>query len=350
VTIFKLADFEALARESLSPEAYAYYAGGAGDEITLKENIEAFRRYRLRPRVLIDVERVDASTKILGTSVAMPVGLAPTALNGLAHPEGEVATARAAARANVLMCLSTMSSHSLEDVAAVAKGPMWFQLYVHKDRGISKWMLERAAAGGYGAIVLTADLPYPGNRERELRHPIESVGPEELGNFTGIAEVHAGDFMELLEGVINASVTWGDLEWIQSVSGLPLIVKGLVTGEDASRAVEQGAAGVVVSNHGGRQLDRSIATIDALEEVVQAVAGRAEVYVDGGVRRGVDVVTALALGAHAVFIGRPYLFALAADGEDGVVRALELLRWEIENAMGLLGATTVAGIERSHVA
>jgi 4-hydroxymandelate oxidase len=348
--VLNLEGFEPLARERLSPEAYAYYAGGAGDEITMAENIAAFRRYRLRPRVLIDVDRVDTTAEILGARVAMPVGLAPTALNGLADPDGEVATARAAERSGVLLCLSTMSSRSLEDVASAATGPKWFQLYVHRDRGITKDMLERAVAAGYEAIVLTVDLPYPGNRERELRHPIEFATADELGNFAGLVDVSKGDFLELLEGIINASVTWDDLEWIRSTSGLPLVLKGLVTGADAARAAEEGVAGVLVSNHGGRQLDRTIATIDALEEIVRAVAGRAEVYLDGGVRRGVDVATALALGAHAVFIGRPYLFALAAAGEKGVVRALELLRAELANAMGLLGATSLAAIDRSHVA
>lgn len=350
MSVLNLEGFEPLARDRLSREAYAYYAGGAGDEITMAENIAAFRRYRLRPRVLIDVDRVDTTAEVLGARVAMPVGLAPTALNGLADPEGEVAVARAAARSGALLCLSTMSSRSLEDVASAAGGPKWFQLYVHRDRGISKDMLERAVAAGYEAIVLTVDLPYPGNRERELRHPIELATPDELGNFAGLVDATTGDFMELLEGVINASLTWDDLEWIRSTSGLPLVLKGVVTDVDAARAVDEGVGGVIVSNHGGRQLDRTVATIDALEEIVGAVGGRAEVYLDGGVRRGVDVVTALALGARAVFIGRPYLFALAAAGEKGVIKALELLRVELANAMGLLGATTVAAIERSHVA
>jgi 4-hydroxymandelate oxidase len=344
-----LADFEPLARARLSPEAYAYYAGGAGDEITLDDNVAAFKRYRLRPRVLVDVSEVDPSTEILGSRVTMPVGLSPNALHGLADPEGEVATARAAASSGVLMCLSTMSNRSLEEVAQASDSPKWFQLYVHQDRGISKAMVERAAAAGYRAIVLTADLPHPGYRERELRHPVQFSGNESFGNFAGMVDTRGAEMLELLEGLINASVTWEDLEWIRAASGLPLIVKGLLTAEDARLAVDRGVDGVVVSNHGGRQLDRAPASIDALEEVVQEVAGACEVYLDSGVRRGVDVATALALGARAVFIGRPYLFALAAAGEQGVVHALTLMQAEVVNAMALLGAPSVEDITHAHV-
>ncbi|MGH2753666.1 MAG: alpha-hydroxy acid oxidase [Actinomycetota bacterium] len=352
--IFNLDDFEEPARQVLTPAAYAYYSGGAGDEVTLRENVDAFRRRRLRPRVMVDVSAIDTSTTFLGTPVPLPVGLAPTAQNRFAHPDGEVATARAAKAAGVVTCLSTIANRSLEDVAAVGDAPRWFQLYIHKDRGISKTLIERAAAAGYRAIVVTADLPYPGYRERELRSPVvfTAEAPSEkeaFGNFAGF-DTEGAALLDLLADVINCDVTWADLEWVRSASDLPVLVKGIMTGEDAALAVEHGAAGVVVSNHGGRQLDRVPATIDVLEEVVDAVAGRAEVYLDGGVRRGVDAVVALALGARGVFIGRPYLYALAAAGEAGILHALDLLSAEFENSLGLVGVKAVPELTRSHVA
>jgi len=347
--VFKLDDFEELARETLSSSAFAYYAGGAGDEITLQDNISAFRRRRLRPRVMVDVSMIDPSTSFLGTPLPIPVGLSPTAQHRFAHPEGEVATSRAAKEAGVLMCISTIANRSLEDVAAVGASPRWFQLYIHRDRGISKAMVERAVAAGYRAIVITADLPYPGYRERELRHPVVYEGEAAFGNFAGIVDSEGAELLQLLDEVVNTTVTWDDVEWVRELSGLPVLIKGILTGEDAALAVEHGAAGVVVSNHGGRQLDRVSASVDVLEEVVQEVSGRCEVYLDGGVRRGTDVAIALALGAQGVFIGRPYLFALAAAGEAGILRALELLSAEFVNALGLLGATHVRQLKRTHV-
>lgn len=347
--VLNLNDFEPIAKERLSPAAYAYYSGGAGDETTLRDNVDAFRRRRLRPRVLRDASVVDTATTFLGESVALPVALAPASQNGFAHPDGEVATARAARRAGALMCLSTLSSRSLEEVADVGRGPRWFQLYLHRDRAVSAELVERACAAGFGAVVLTADLPYPGYRERELRQPVVyAEGAFPFGNFTGL--VPAGtDHTTLLNDLISPSATWDDVEWLQGVASVPVAVKGILTGEDAARAAAQGVAAVVVSNHGGRQLDRAPASIDVLEEVVDAVADRVEVYLDGGVRRGVDVAIALALGARGVFFCRPYLYALAAAGEDGVAHALRLMRAEFENALGLLGVTDVAELDASFV-
>jgi isopentenyl diphosphate isomerase/L-lactate dehydrogenase-like FMN-dependent dehydrogenase len=259
-----------------------------------------------------------------------------------------MATARAAAGAGVLQCLSTMASRSLEAVAEAARGPRWFQLYVHKDRSVTAELVRRAAAAGYGAIVLTVDLPLPGYRERELRRGFEVPVTEQLGNLTGVA-AGGRNLMKLIEDLHDQSLTWRGLEWVRGLTDLPLVVKGILTAEDAALAVAYGVAGVVVSNHGGRQLDGTPATIDVLEEVVDAVAGRAEVYLDGGVRRGTDVLAALALGARGTFIGRPYLFALAAGGEAGVAAALGLLRRELETAMRLLGVTRVADVTRAHV-
>jgi (S)-2-hydroxy-acid oxidase len=347
--VFNLSDFEELARDNLSAPAYAYYAGGAGDEITVGENVEAFKRRRLRPRVMVDVSEIDTSSSFLGTPVPIPVGLAPTAQQRFAHPEGEVATARAAMEAGVLMCVSTIANRSLEDVASVGPAPRWFQLYIHKDRGISKAMVERAVAHGYRAIAITVDLPYPGYRERELRNPVVFEDELAFGNFEGIVETEGAELLRLLDDVVNTTVTWDDVAWVKDLSALPVLVKGVMTGEDAVLAAENGAEGVVVSNHGGRQLDRVPASIDVLEEVVNAVAGRGEIYLDGGVRRGVDVALALALGAQGVFMGRPYLYALAAAGEAGILRALELLGAEFANAMGLLGVTNVKELNRAHV-
>jgi 4-hydroxymandelate oxidase len=345
--VLNLKDFEGLARLSMTPEAFDYCAGGAADESTLHDNVTAFSRWKLRPRVLVDVSSIDMTTEMLGSRVAMPVALAPTALQRLAHAEAEMATARAAAEAGVAFCLSTLGSCTIEEVARAARRPSWFQLYVLRDRGVSKSLIERAEAAGFDALVVTVDLPVVGYRERDLRNRFE-VAPKMYGNLV-VPAAEGREFHEVVSFVSDPALTWEDLAWVRGVTSLPLVVKGVLTGEDAELAVEHGAHGLVVSNHGGRQLDRTIAPIDALEDVAQRVAGRAEVYLDGGVRRGTDVVTALALGARAVFIGRPYLFALAAAGQPGVERALELIARELGNAMALLGARTVRAITRAHV-
>lgn len=345
--ILRLDEFEELAKAKLDPAAYAYYAGGAADEITLERNVAAFARRELLPRVLVDVSKLDPTTTMLGSEVAMPIGIAPNAAHGLADPEGECATARAAAAAGVIMCVSTFSSRPMEEVAAASDGPKWFQLYLHKDRGVAKEMISRAADAAYEAIVLTVDLPVGGYRERELSTPFRTSQQQAFPNLP--VDTSGMSILELLDGLINSSVTWDDLEWVRSVAGLPLLIKGVLAADDARRCVEHGADAVVVSNHGGRQLDRTPATIDVLEEIVTAVDGGCEVYLDGGIRRGTDVVTSLGLGARAVFLGRPYLFALAAGGEAGVTLCLDLLKAEILNAMALLGAPTVADITRAHV-
>lgn len=345
--VLRLDEFEALAREKLEPEAYAYYASAAADGITVADNVAAFRRHKLRPRILVDVSDIDTSIELLGTRAAVPFGWAPCALQGLAHPDGEVASGAAAGERGVLFVQSTMSSRSLEQVVEGSAGPKWFQLYVHRDRSVSEDMVKRAATAGFGAIVLTVDLPVPGYREMEIRNPVR-VEPEALGNFAGL-QIGSEDFLELIGGLINASLTWDDLTWLRGLSDLPIVLKGVLTAEDAVLAVEHGVDAVWVSNHGGRQLDRSVAAIDVLEEVAAAVDGRAEIYLDGGVRRGTDVVTALALGARAVFLGRPLLYALAAGGPSGVDRAMFLLQAEVRNAMALIGARSVSEIARAHV-
>jgi (S)-2-hydroxy-acid oxidase len=244
-----------------------------------------------------------------------------------------------------VFCVSTLSSCSLEEVATAA-GPRWFQLYLNKDRGLSADMVARAAAHGYSALVLTVDLPVVGYRDREFKDRA-AIQPEDLGNLSDLTE--ATDLVSLVGAIHDLSLTWRDLEWLQGLSDMPLVIKGILTADDARLAVDSGASGIVVSNHGGRQLDHVPATIDVLEEIVDAVEGRAEVYLDGGVRRGTDVMIALALGATAVFIGRPYLYALAAAGEAGVARALEIVAAEVTNAMTLLGVRSVADVTRAHV-
>ena len=340
-----LLDLEARAAQHLDPAAFAYYAGGAADEVTLRDNPAAWARHRLRPRVLVDVSHVDPAATVLGTPVAMPVGVAPTALHGLASTEGEVATARAAARAGVLFCLSSLASRPMEDLADI-DGPRWYQLYAHADHGITADLVARAAATGFGAVVVTVDLPVFGRRERELRSGFAQPSAAGYGNFARYA--HDGDVAAVTAGLHTSLLTWDDLAGLRAATDLPVVVKGVLTAEDGRLAVEHGVAGVWVSNHGGRQLDGTPATADVLEEVVAAVDGGAEVYVDGGLRRGTDVLAARALGATAAFMGRPFLYALASGGEEGVGEAVGILRAELENAMALLGTPTIGEVTRSH--
>jgi isopentenyl diphosphate isomerase/L-lactate dehydrogenase-like FMN-dependent dehydrogenase len=328
-------DFEELARERLGDMAWEYFRGGAGDESTLRDNRAALERWKLQPRVLVDVSGVDTSTTVLGTPVAAPILVAPVAMQKLAHPEGEAATARAAAAAGTIMILSTSATMRPEPVAAAAPGSSrWFQIYVFRDRGVTQALIDEACASGYSALVLTVDVPILGRREGAIRSGFHV--PDEL-------EV-AGDIFD----DIDPSVSWRDVEWIAG-HGLPVVLKGILTPEDALVAVENGAAGVVVSNHGGRQLDGVPASIDALPRVAEALEGRCEVLLDSGVRRGVDVIRALALGAHSVLVGRPVVYALAAAGEEGVLKLLQLLREEVELGLRLLGCTSVAEVKREHV-
>ncbi|HEX9380994.1 MAG TPA: alpha-hydroxy acid oxidase [Gaiellaceae bacterium] len=329
-------DYERLAEDKLDANAHAYFAGGAGDEITLRENLRAFEQRKLRPRVLVDVGKVSTATTVLGTEVALPVLIAPLAMQRMAHPDGELATARAAAAARTVMCLSSAATCAPAEMAAAAPpGARWFQVYVWRPRSKTEAAIEEAVQHGYSALVLTVDVPYIGRRERDVR--VDFRVPEHLtveGNLFG-------------EG-FDPTVSWRDLEWLAGY-GLPVVVKGILTAEDAELACEHGAAAVVVSNHGGRQLDGVPAALDALEEVADAVAGRAEVLLDGGVRRGTDVLKALALGARAVLIGRAMLWGLAVAGEEGVADVLRMFRKEIELGLALLGCGSPADVTRAHV-
>ena len=341
-------DYERLAEEKVEPGPWGYFAGGAGDERTLADNMAAFGRWRLRPRMLVDVGSVTTRTTILGDDVSMPILVAPTAFQRLAHPDGDLATARGAAAAGTVMCLSTLGGASPSQLREAAPdGRLWFQLYWSRDRGFTQALVESAAESGFEAIVLTVDLPAAGRRERDIRAAFEIPSDLDLPNLA--EHLGGGDFHATLDEVVDPTVTWEDLEWLRSVSSLPLIVKGILTSEDARLACEHGVDGVVVSNHGGRQLDGAPASLAALPEVVDAVSGRCLLIVDGGVRRGTDVVTALALGARAVMVGRPVLWGLAVDGEDGVRRVLELLRDEVELALRLLGCPTPEALTPAHV-
>jgi isopentenyl diphosphate isomerase/L-lactate dehydrogenase-like FMN-dependent dehydrogenase len=349
VTALSIADYERLAEERLEPGPWAYLAGGSADEWTLRENRAAFARWTFRPRVLCDVSEISTATTVLGTRIELPVVLAPVAYQQLYHPEGECATARGAAAAGTGIAVSTFSTRSHEEIAAASPGVLqWCQLYVFQDRGVTREHLAEAAAAGCAAVVLTVDTPRLAQRERDLRAGFEIPSDLPLPYARaaiGDAAHNPADQFALLD----ASVSWRDLEWIASEADLPVVLKGVVTAEDAELAVEHGAAAVVVSNHGGRQLDGVPATLDALPEVAEAIAGRVEVYLDGGIRRGTDVAKALALGARAVLAGRGPVFGLATAGEEGVSHVLELLRDELALALCLLGCTSPDEVTREHV-
>jgi 4-hydroxymandelate oxidase len=354
-----LPDFRALAERVVEPAAWDYIDGGAWGEVSLAENESAWLGYRFRPRVLVDVSRIEPATTFLGRPSAMPVAIAPMAAHGLAHPDAEPAVARAAAAAGIPFIPSTMSTASLEEVAAATpSATRFFQLYAQVDPGRTRSLVERAAAAGYAAIVLTVDLPELGYRDRDRRNAWAMDSP--LGNFReATGPTHAGhgsdgedapaDDPETGDQWLAKNLTWDSLATIRSWSSLPLVLKGVLTGEDARLAAEHGADAIVVSNHGGRQLDRSPAPVDVLEEIVAAAPG-VEIWVDGGVRRGLDVAIACALGARGVLVGRPILWALAAGGQAGVERALAILREEFELALTLLGARTPADLTRDHIA
>jgi 4-hydroxymandelate oxidase len=331
--LLTLDDYEPLARERLPHDVYDYFAGGAGDEWTLRENRRAWTRWTLRPRYLVGVAERDASTEVLGTRISFPVLVAPWAYQRLAHPDGELATARAARRSGTIMVVSSTTIEFVEDVAAASDGPKWFQLYVFTDRGATAELLRRVVASGFEAVCVTVDFPENGLRHRDTRN-----------RFVMPVGLPGGDL------VYDPGLSWRDLAWIRERAPLPLLVKGILTAEDASLAVEAGVDGIVVSNHGGRQLDGVAAGATALPEVLEAVDGRIPVLVDGGVRRGTDVLKALALGAKAVLVGRPCVWGLAVGGEDGVHDVLELLRVELDNAMALTGCRGVEDISAALVA
>ena len=348
MTYFHVGDYEREAERLLDSGTFGYFAGGAGDERTLRDNVEAFSRWLLRPRVLVDVSAVSTATTVLDAEVSMPLLVAPTAFQRLAHEDGELATARAAATAGTVMCQSTLSSVTPGELAAAAPGArQWFQLYWSSDRGFTSELLARVVEAGFEAVVFTVDFPAAGRRERDLRAAFTL--PDDLVTPNIPESLQRQDFHVALGQIVDTTLTWRDLEWLRETCSVPVLLKGILSAEDALLAAEHGAAGVIVSNHGGRQLDGVAASLDALPEVVEAVGEGVEVLVDGGVRRGNDVLKALALGASAVLVGRPVVWGLAVGGEQGVRDVLELLRAEIALGLMHLGCRSPAEVTRAHV-
>ncbi len=348
--LINVADFGRVAAEKLDAGVAGYFFGGAGDELTLRENVAAWSGWRLRPRVLAGLDAWSARVELLGGGLSMPVLVAPVAYQGLVDPDGEEAMARAAAAEGTVMCLSTLATRRPRPVAEAAPGGRrWFQLYCFRDEGVTRALIEEAVDCGYEAIVVTVDAPRGGNRERDRRTGFKI--PEELGVPSVEAALGSDRAVTIEETfeLLEPALSWSDLEGLASDCRVPVLVKGVLTGEDAALAIEHGAAGVVVSNHGGRQLDRCLATADALPEVVEAIGGRGPVLVDGGIRRGVDVAIALTLGADAVLVGRPALWGLAVGGEAGARRVLELLREEFKLTLALCGCASPAELSRTHV-
>jgi 4-hydroxymandelate oxidase len=343
------ADFDALeeqARAKLSPGAYAFAAAGAADEITLAENIAAWRRLRLRPHVLNDITKIDTGVQVLGARLATPIMVAPFGRHRLFHPEGERATARGAAAAGVVFILPTTSTVSIEDVAAEpAAAPRWFQLYLPPDRALAESLIDRAAAAGFRALVLTVDQPVYGSSPRAARAPLAPSPDIRNANLPG-EPIAQNSYKADYSGRVTFPATWRDLEWLVKRSALDMVVKGVLRGDDARRCVEAGAKAVIVSNHGGRHLDAAVATVDALPEIADAIAGKAELYVDGGIRRGTDIVKALALGARAVLVARPVVWGLALDGAEGVQAVLDHLRAELVRTMAFCGVARLDQITR----
>jgi 4-hydroxymandelate oxidase len=350
--LLNLADYEALARERMQPAAYEYVSGAAADEITLRWNREAYDRVELMPRVLMDVSKLDTRVSLLNHELPFPILLAPCGFQRLVHPEGEEAVARGAGAAQALLVMSSAATTAVEDITKAATGPLWFQLYVQRDRGFTRELVKRAEQAGAKALVLTVDTPVIGPRNREARSGFSLPPGMELPNLKGAyAKENATPHRSMGDGIyseaLDPTLTWKDLDWLLSVAKVPVVLKGILAPGDAERAAGAGVAGVIVSNHGGRNLDTAAATLDVLPQVVKRVGEQLPVLVDGGIRRGTDVLKALALGARAVLIGRPYLYGLGVAGAEGVTRVVNILRQEFEMAMALTGRTRLREIDRS---
>lgn len=347
--IASVMDFEPRARERISHIAYEFISGGAGDELSLKWNREAYDKIRLRPRVLVDVSKLDTTVRLFGQTLAHPILLAPTAYHKLLHPEGEVETARGAGSVDTTMVVSSFATTAVEDIARAATKPLWFQLYVQPDRGFTRSLVERAEAAGCQAICVTVDTPLAGARNREERAGFRLPAGMDIPHLRGLPTAGARNAPregEIFNAILDPTLTWKDIEWLRSFAKVPVLLKGVLNPDDADQAARLGVSGIIVSNHGARNLDTVPATIDALPGVVQKVAGRMPVLVDGGIRRGTDVLKAIAMGANAVLIGRPYLFALGVAGASGVARTVTILRRELQIAMALTGRRSIAEIDK----
>lgn len=348
-----LRDYEKLAPAHMSEMAWEFMRGGAADELTLRWNEEAYQRIRLMPRHLVDVSRLDTRVTLLGRELGHPILLAPVAYQRLMHPEGELAMARGAGSAGAAAVLSCFSTVTLEEVAKAAKAPLWFQLYIQPDRDFTQGLVRRAEKSGYQALVVTVDTPVLGARYREQRVSFALPAGIEQANLRGLPTAtgdHRPKGQAIYSAVLDPTLTWKDIEWLRSLTRLPVLLKGVLNSDDAARAVDAGVSGIIVSNHGGRNLDTAPATVDALPAVAARVAGRVPVLVDGGIRRGTDVLKAIALGASAVLIGRPYVYGLAIGGAEGVTRVVQILRRELEMAMALSGRVSLASIDGSVIA
>jgi 4-hydroxymandelate oxidase len=347
-TLLTIADYEARAKETMPKALFDRLFGdlGAPDWTTNTTNVTAMEAVKLRPRILVDVSEKDLTTEVLGEEISFPVMLAPTGTHQRAHPLGELAATRAAGAAGTILGLSTASSYSIEEVAEVATKPLWFQLYFFQDRELTEILVRRAEQAGYTAMMLTVDNLAGTSREREYRYAYILEQERTLKNFQGI-ELPNLPTRETFTESFESALNWSDLEWLRSLTSMPLIIKGIQTAEDARLCAEYGAEALVVSNHGGHALQGTEGTIDMLPQVADAVGDRMEVYLDGGVRKGSDVLKALSLGARAVFIGRPIFWGLSVGGEDGVTKVLEILRAELSVAMGLCGVTDVKKVDRT---
>ena len=347
-----LSDYEKAAKSKMTPMAWEYVSGAAGDEITLAWNHDAYGDIKLRNRVLVDVSKVDTTTKLFDQTLAHPILIAPTAYHKLVHKDGEVATAQGAGRARATMIVSSFATTKIEEVAKAATQPLWFQLYVQPDREFTRELVARVHAAGVKALVLTVDTPVLGARNRETRIGFKLPEGVTRENLVGLdarvaSATHRPPEGQIYSAVLEPRLTWKDVDWLRSISKVPVLLKGILDADDAKKAVESGASGIIVSNHGARNLDTVPATITALPRVTEAVNGRIPVIVDGGIRRGTDVLKALALGASAVGIGRPYLYGLAVDGSAGVAHVVDILKTELEMSMALTGRTTIGAIDRS---
>ncbi|XP_078492919.1 2-Hydroxyacid oxidase 1-like [Ciona intestinalis] len=353
--LVSLKDYENSAREKLPKSVWDYYSSGANNEQTLSDNCKAFSIYRLRPHVLNDVSKVNLGSSVLGTSIDFPVCIAATALNKMAHPKGEIAVSKAAESMKIGYMQSTWATTSVEDVTAAAPGAIrWFQLYIFKDREVSRQLVHRAERLGYSGIFLTVDMPVFGKRYKDAKNNFSLPAHLSLENLKALntlrelVTVEGQDGSELARmaaSSVNPSTQWSDVAWLKTITNMPIVLKGIITGEMAKRAVKENVDGILVSNHGERQLPGVPATIDALREIVQAVDGKCEVYLDGGVRTGTDVIKAIAFGAKAVFIGRPVLWGLTHNGQEGVRHVLEMLRDEFKTALQLMGCTSVEELQ-----
>jgi 4-hydroxymandelate oxidase len=344
-------DFKKIAQQRLSQASWDFITGAAGDEITMRWNREAYDRIRLEPNVLVDVSGVDTRTRLFGQEIPFPILVSPSGGHSRSHPDGELATARGAGQAQAIMAVSTLSSKPIEELAQVATQSLWFQLYMIRDRGLTREIVERAEAAGCKAICITVDTPVTGARNREQRAGRRrrqgSGAPRALPpHLTGYKRPESVEG-PIFSSTLDPTITWKEINWVRSFARVPVLIKGVLNPADAQRAVQEGISGIIVSNHGGRNLDTVPATIDALPRIADQVAGRFPILIDSGIRRGTDILKAVALGANAVMIGRPTLYGLASAGPEGVSRVIEILRRELEMAMALTGRTTLSQIDRS---